>query len=120
MLTILAIIIWVDKVMSEEKTILWQMNNNLEEISAKLDKLVSLFEISRKQELEEFKKKKLGKSQIKKQVYELCDGTRTVNDIARFVDKSIQHISIILSDLEKAGLVVSKTVGRRKYYIRTF
>lgn len=106
--------------MTEEKRIFWQMNNNLEDISTKLDKLISLFEISRKQEIEDFKKKLLGRSKIKNGVYELCDGNRTVNDIARVMDKSIQHTSIVLSELEKAGLVKPKTVGRKKYYIRTF
>ena len=106
--------------MSDEKTMLWEMNKNLEEISAKLDKLISLFELSIKHELEEFKAKIIGKSKLKNNVYLLCDGTKTVRDIARHIDKSIQHVSMILSDLEKAGLVKANVSGRKKYFIRIF
>jgi len=103
---------------SLEKDLLWQINKNLEEISAKLDRVISLLTLTQKRELEEFKDKIIGRSSIRMEIYNLCDGTRTVQEIAKRVGKSLPHVSSVLSVLEQAGLVISKEVGRKRYYER--
>lgn len=102
----------------EDTRLLWRINKNLEEISYKLDRLISMYEFSQKHELERLKQEVLGRSKIRREVYDLCDGTKTVRDIARRTEKSIQQVSMVLSTLEEAGLVKSRKVGRKKYYIR--
>jgi len=102
----------------EDTRLLWRINKNLEEISYKLDRLISMYEFSQQHELERLKQEELGRSTIRREVYDLCDGTKTVRDIARRTEKSIQQVSMVLSTLEEAGLVKSRKVGRKKYYIR--
>ena len=101
---------------SLEKDLLWQINKNLEEISVKLDRVIHLLTLAQKHDLEEYKVKIIGKSSIRKEIFNICDGTKTVQDIAKMVGKSIPHVSNILSFLAQAGLVISKDVGRKKYY----
>lgn len=103
----------------EDTRLLWRINKNLEEISYKLDRLISLYQFSQQHELERLKQEVLGRSKIRREVYDLCDGTKTVRDIARRTEKSIQQVSMVLSTLEEAGLIKSRKVGRKKYYIRT-
>lgn len=99
-----------------EKELLWQINKNLEEISAKFDKVISLLEFSKKRELEKFKEEVIGRSMIRKEIYNLCDGTKTVQDLAERLEKSLPHISKELATLEQAGLLMVKEVGRKRYY----
>jgi len=102
----------------EDMELLWQINKNLEEISSKMDMLIFLYKFSQERELQRFKEKALGRSKIRKAIYSMCDGTKTVHEIAQRARKSIQHTSMILKTLEEAGLIESKDVGRKKYYIR--
>lgn len=103
---------------SENIELLWRINKNLEEISSKIDRLISVYEFSRKHDLERNKDRVLGKSKIRREIYSLCDGTKTVQEIARRVDKSMPQVSKELTVLEEAKLVKPNTVGRRKYYVR--
>jgi len=110
----------VNLVDREESTnMLWQIGKSLEEISSKLDRLIYLHEFTQKHELERFKEKILGNSEIRREIYGLCDGTKSVRQIAQRVGKSMPHVSQVLTKLEEAKLVRPKGVGRKKYYIRT-
>jgi DNA-binding transcriptional ArsR family regulator len=98
--------------------LLWQINKNLEEISSKMDQLISLYRFVQGHELERSREKVLGKSKIRREIYGMCDGTKTVQEIARMANKSIQHVSMILKTLEKGRLIESKEIGKKKYYVR--
>jgi len=100
------------------ENLLWEINKNLEEISAKLDRLITLFELVQRRRLEEIKERILGRSEITKEIYGLCDGTRTVQDIAKRVQISLPNISGILKKLVEAGLIKVRKVGRKRYYER--
>jgi DNA-binding transcriptional ArsR family regulator len=89
----------------------------LDEISAKLDRIISLLEASLRQEFSATSGRIL-KSESKREIFELCDGKRTVNEIARILKKSIQNVSIQLGELEKAGLVGSRQAGRARFYFK--
>ena len=102
----------------ENSDLLWQMNKNLEEISAKIDILISLYEFSQKKDIDAYKEKILGRSEIKREIYDLCNGSITVREITKKLNKSMPHISQLLSQLEKGKLIKAKLVGRNKYYIR--
>lgn len=102
----------------ENTDLLWEINKNLAEISTKIDILISLYEFSQKHELENYKENVLGRSTIKREIYNLCDGTKTVTDIAQRLEKSMPHISMMLSELEESKLIKANVSGRKKYFIR--
>jgi predicted transcriptional regulator len=56
---------------------------------------------------------------LRKQVYDLCDGTNSVRGIASLVKKSIQQVSKNLTILENAGLIKEERRGKEKYYVKT-
>jgi DNA-binding transcriptional ArsR family regulator len=102
--------------MSEEiKNMLSRVEMRLEEISSKMDTLISLMKLSQKQAVQAMRRNFSG---VEHDVYSLCDGTRTVSEIANILGKSIQQISIYLSKLEEEGIVISKRKGKQKYYER--
>ena len=102
----------------ESSELLWQINSNLEEISAKLDILISLYELGQKQDIDKYKEKILGRSQVKRDIYDLCDGSLTVREIAKKLNKSMPHVSKLLSELEDGKIIRAKLIGRKKYCIR--
>lgn len=87
----------------------------LEEVLSKMDTLISLTRLSQKQTVQLAMK---GLSNLEREIYSLCDGTRTVSEISRTLGKSIQEVSMYLNKLEREGLVISRRKGKRKYYER--
>lgn len=98
--------------------LLWQINRNLEVLLSKVDKLASLYEVAQKGEFERYKEEVLGRSAIRREIYGLCDGSKTVQEIAQQVGKSMPHVSVELARLEEAKLIKSTEAGRKRYYIR--
>lgn len=90
----------------------------LESISEKLDRIISLLRFSNVIGLDEYKNKVFGNSKIKLLIYDLCDGKKTVNEMSRILNKSNNHVSMELSELEKSGLIEAKRKGKEKYYFR--
>jgi DNA-binding transcriptional ArsR family regulator len=103
---------------SEKEEGIWRIIKVLEEISAKLDRLISITELAQKRELELLKDKVMGKSEVRRDIYDLCDGKRTVKEIANVLGKSIQHVSIEIAELEKTGIVGVRKIGKEKYYYK--
>jgi DNA-binding transcriptional ArsR family regulator len=102
---------------SEQKEeLLWRILKTLEDISGKIDRLASILEFSQRRELESHIQEVIGKSEVRRDIYGLCDGTRNVREIARILGKSMPHISIQIAELEKAGIVKAKRIGKEKYY----
>lgn len=97
---------------------LWEINRNLEQVNAKLDRLIALFVLIQKRELDDARRKAIARSEVRREIYNLCDGTKTVQDIAKRLGKSLPHISKELAFLEEVGLVRPIEVGRKKYYER--
>jgi len=104
---------------SEQKEeLLWRILKTLEDISGKIDRLTSILEFSQKRDLESRVQEVIGKSEVRRDIYDLCDGTRSVRKIASVLEKSVPHISIQIAELEKAGIVRAKKVGKEKFYQR--
>jgi len=80
----------------------------LAEISAKLDMLLAIMKIAFTGEIESAKERAFARSEIKKAIYDLCDGRTTVDEIARQVKKDAAYVRVYLSTLEEEGLVVKK------------
>jgi len=100
----------------QREELLWKILKTLEDISGKMDRMISLVEFSQKRELEFLIKEAIGKSEVRREIYELCDGTRSVREIADILRKSVPHVSIQIAELEKAGIVKARRVGKEKYY----
>jgi DNA-binding transcriptional ArsR family regulator len=89
-------------------------------ISSKLDDILSVLKLGQRASLEEAKSGALGDSPLRRMIYKLCDGEHTVSEIAQATRKSISQVSQVLSQLQFAGLVAEKRVGKNRYYQNIF
>ncbi len=80
----------------------------LKEISMKLDALLAVMKIAFRDSIETAKERALARSEIKKSIYDLCDGRNTVDNIAEELNKTPAYIRVYLATLEEEGLVVRK------------
>lgn len=90
--------------MSQEADLL----REIREISKKLDAMLSIMKIAFADNIEAVKERSLSRSEIKKKIYELCDGRHIVNDIAGELRKSTMYVRVYLATLEEEGLVLKK------------
>jgi len=81
-----------------EKEILNLMRRTLEEIKA-------ILVLTNQDKLEETKKELLKEGSVKKQIYNLCDGSRTTKEIAEVLKGESGYVSSYLSILRREGLV---------------
>ena len=88
----------------------------LKEISVKLDILTSIFKIAFNDQIEKAIKSSLATSDIKKTIYELCDGKNTVKTIAKKMNKHVTFVHTYLSRMEKEGILVKK--GSKYYSVK--
>lgn len=62
----------------------------------------------------------LDSSETRSEVLELCNGNRTVNEIAEKLGKAQPNVSRAISDLVTAGLVrIHREGAKSKYYVKT-
>lgn len=83
---------------------------HLKEIKTLLEDIKALLLLLNQEKLDEMKKKLLKEGTIEKQVYELCDGTNTTQDIAGKIQKSVEYVNAVISVLRRKGLV--RTIER--------
>jgi len=81
-----------------EKDMLKKMQRTLEEIKAVLT-------LANQDKLAEVKKSLLKEGSVKLQVYNLCDGTKTTQDVAQALQKSTDYVNSYLSILRREGLI---------------
>lgn len=74
------------------------MQRTLEEIKAVLT-------LANQDKLAEVKKSLLKEGSVKLQVYNLCDGTKTTQDVAQALQKSTDYVNSYLSILRREGLI---------------
>jgi len=81
-----------------EKELLKKIQRSLEEIKA-------ILTLTNQDKLAEVKKSLLKEGTVKLQVYSLCDGTRTTQDLAQALQKSTDYVNSYLSILRREGLI---------------
>lgn len=81
-----------------EKDLLRKMQKTLEEIK-------SVLTLANQDKLAEVKKSLLKEGSVKLQVYNLCDGTKTTQDLAQTLQKSTDYVNSYLSILRREGLI---------------
>jgi DNA-binding MarR family transcriptional regulator len=91
----------------------------LEEISGKLDTLTTLSKIGQAKELTLMREQVLGKSNIRRRIYNMCNGENTMNEIATSLKVKLPNVSKEIGILEQSGLVILKKVGKSRYPVRS-
>lgn len=99
----------------QDEEINWKILRTLEEISGKIDKMILLSQLSQKKELTLLKDQILGRSQIRRQIYDCCDGELTMNEIAKKIGQKLPNVSKEITLLEESGLVTIKKSGTNKF-----
>ena len=88
----------------------------LHKIEYRLQEIAEILRISHKDGIEATQKKVLMGSPIRKKIYDLCDGSKSVSQIAKAVGKSIQQTSNNIALLQSAGLIRDFRKGKEKCY----
>lgn len=81
-----------------ERDLLKRIQRTLEEIKA-------ILILTSQDKLAEAKKALLKEGSVKLQVYNLCDGTKTTQDIAKALQKSTEYVNSYVSILRREGLI---------------
>jgi hypothetical protein len=84
--------------------------DTFKEIKTLLEDIKALLLLTNQDKLEDMKKKMLKSDSIESQVYELCDGENTSQDIANKIQKSAEYTGAVISKLRRKGLV--RTIER--------
>ncbi|MEM1577361.1 MAG: hypothetical protein QXT98_07615 [Archaeoglobaceae archaeon] len=80
------------------------------EVKTLLEDIKALLFLINQDKIEEAKRRLLKEGTIEKQVYDLCDGKNTTQDIANKIQKSLEYVGAVISTLRRKGLV--RTVER--------
>ncbi len=91
-----------------------------DEIRSLLEDIKGLLLIANQDKLDEMKKRLLKSGSIENQVYELCDGTNTTQEIAVKIQKSSEYAGAVISTLKRKGLVKAVESGEKKVYEQRF
>ncbi len=81
----------------------------LKALRESIDDLKGLFVLANQEKLEDVKNNLLKAGSAEEQVYELCDGNNTVQDIINQTKKSSGNIRGVLSTLRRKGLIRLKS-----------
>ena len=101
----------------EEKLIkILQVLNKIDNKLARLDDIFNMLKMGQKSSIDQTKATLLGRSPLRKTIYNLCDGRHTVTDIAESLGKSMSLVSQSITQLQSAGLIIEKRKGKRKFY----
>jgi hypothetical protein len=84
----------------------------LKEIQRALEEFKSIFVLANREKLAAAKKTLLKEGTIKLQIYSLCDGTKTTQEIAQGTQKSVEYVNSYLSILRRDGLI--RTIEKEK------
>jgi DNA-binding transcriptional ArsR family regulator len=83
-----------------------------------LEKILSVLKLSNSKAIRQ-EKEEILKNEIKRKIYELCDGKHTVNDIALELKVTQPNVSYHLSSLLESGLVLYDELGGKRYYFKS-
>jgi len=81
------------------------VTENLKTLQGTLEEIKSILVLLNQDKLASIKKGLLPDGSIKKQIYELCDGTKTTDEIAQAIQKPNNYIRSNLSILRREGLI---------------
>jgi DNA-binding transcriptional ArsR family regulator len=91
---------------------------SLYRIEDKLDEIVGVLRLQQGEAIEAAKRRAFARSTLRRRIYELCDGSRSVGQIANSLGRPIQQISNNIAMLRDHGLVKEVRSGKAKYYMQ--
>jgi len=98
--------------MSERHT-----EGEIKELGKKLDQIIALLKIMARKDIESSKRSIL--STLKKeQIFNLCDGSTEMSEIAKKVGVSGEYVRLTIKELEDAGFVTIKQSGNKRYPLK--
>jgi hypothetical protein len=92
----------------------------MNEIRSLLEDIKGMLLLVNQDKLEEIEKRLLRVGSIERQVYELCDGTNTTQDIATKIQKSPEYAGAVISKLRHKGLVKTVELEGKKVHEQRF
>ena len=95
-------------------------DNELTEVKPVLEDIKALLLDANQERLEAVKSDLLKPGSIESQVYELCDGENTIQDISTRMQKSTDYVSAVISSLRRKRLVRTQSRGDKKVVVQVF
>ena len=83
-----------------------------------LEKILSVLKLANNKVIQQ-EKESILKTEMKKKIYELCDGRHTVNDIANELKTTQPNVSYHLASLLESGLVLFDDLGGKRFYLKS-
>ncbi len=99
-----------------EKTEMLIVLHNIED---RLQEIADILRMVNRENIQAAQDRVLSGSSLRKQILELCNGEKSVSDIAKTLEKSIQQISNNITILQDVGLVKEVRKGKEKRYLKT-
>jgi DNA-binding transcriptional ArsR family regulator len=96
-----------------------EMALTLHNIEDKLQQILNILKVVMREKVQAAQERVLSGSPLREQIIELCDGTRSVSEIAKNLNKSIQQISNNIALLQDVGLIEEIRKGKEKRYKRS-
>jgi len=95
-------------------------SDKLEKIETTLDGIYSLLLLLNQDKLNEVKNKLLKSGSVKEQVYNMCDETKTAEEMANSLGKGSGYVYSYLSILRREGLVRNIVKDGKQVYQQIF
>lgn len=90
------------------------------EIKQLLRQILSVLKLANSETLQKEKEFILrGPESTKRKIYDLCDGKRTVGDIASILNQTQPNVSQHLASLLESGLLLYRDEGGKRYYFKS-
>ena len=89
----------------------------MQNIVQSLEEIKAILKLVNHEKLDERRNALLKEGSMKKQVYDLCDGTRTIQDIASTLQKETNYIGSYLTILRREGLIL--TIEKEKRLVHS-
>ena len=90
----------------------------LHNIEDRLKEIADVLKVGNREAIEAAQRRVLAGSPLRNKIYNLCDGNRSVTEIAKTLGKAIQQVSNNITVLQNAGLIKEVRRGKEKYYAK--
>ena len=96
------------------------MTSEMEKIQSILEEIRSLIVLVNQDRLRQVKEELIREGTIKEQIYNMCDETKTVEEMAQALGKDNSYVHSYLSILRREGLIRNVVKDSRQVYRQIF